>query len=64
MREQTIDLLLQTARGELPTDELGQMVATARDKSGQSVYRATLTFRGEWPQRPGEPVQALSTIGG
>ncbi len=49
---QTIGMLLQIAKDELPDGEHRNFAATVRDESGVALYRAKLTFCGEVLERP------------
>ena len=46
-REEAIALLPQVARDRLPDGEHREFIATVRDESGVSLYRASLIFHGE-----------------
>ena len=47
-RNEAIGMLPQIAKDELPNGEHREFVATIRDHTGVAIYRATLTFHGEW----------------
>src|SRR4051794_13534329 len=47
-RSEAAGFLPAIAKDELPDGEDRVFVTTVRDEAGHALYRATLTYRGEW----------------